>query len=277
MTSTHTSNFIRVGELNLHYLEAGKGPPVLLLHGWPTSSFLWRHTLDAIAQHNRVIALDLPGFGRSDKPLSASYSFRFYERVLEGFLDALGCENVGLAVHDLGGPVGLYWALRHQERVRRLALLNTLVYPRVSWAVAAFVASSYLPGLRSLLVSPRGLRWAMQIGVHDRSQLSQETFEGVCAPFASRDARKVLLKTAHSLHPGGMREIAERLPSYAGPVRIIYGAKDRILPDVADTMKKVARDLPQATTTRLADCGHFLQEERGQEIGEYLRDFFAEI
>ncbi len=276
MSEDYEAKRVRVEGMDLHYLSAGSGPPVLLLHGWPTSSFLWRETLAPIARTNRVLALDLPGFGGSDKPLDASYSFRFYERVLEGFLDALEIERVGLAVHDLGGPVGLYWALRHQERVSKLALLNTLVYPKVSWAVAAFVAASYLPGLRSLLTSPRGLRWALQVGVADRSRLSPEAIEGTQAPFRSRAARKALLRSAHSLHPGGMKEIAERLPTFRGPVRIIYGAKDRILPDVAWTMGKVARDLPQTETTCFADCGHFLQEERGVEIGALLGAFFAE-
>lgn len=276
MPASHDSAYVRVEEQNLHYLVAGEGPPLLLLHGWPTSSFLWRHTLAPLARAHRVFALDLPGFGRSDKPRSASYSFRFYERALEGFLDALELADVGLAVHDLGGPVGLYWALRHQQRVRKLALLNTLVYPQPSWAVVAFVAASYLPGLRSLLVSPRGLRWAMELGVADRSRLTEEAILGVQAPFRDASARAALLKTAHSLHPAGMKEIAERLPTYRGPVRIIYGAKDRILPDVAKTMAHVQRDLPQAQLTRLADCGHFLQEERGEEIGELLAEFFAE-
>lgn len=270
------SAMVTVEDVRLHYLSAGEGKPVLLLHGWPTSSFLWRDTLQPIAETNRVIALDLPGFGRSDKPLNASYSFRFYERIINGFLDALGIDAVGLAVHDLGGPVGLYWGLHNQQRMAKLALLNTLVYPRPSWAVVAFVGASYLPGLRSLLVSPTGLKLAMHIGVTDRSRVTPELLRGVQEPFQSAAARRVLLKTAHSLHPGGMRDIAQRLPQYKGPVRIIYGARDRILPDVGKTMARVARELPQAETTRFAECGHFLQEERGPEIGTLLGQFFAQ-
>lgn len=271
----YASATVVVDGLNLHYLTAGAGPTVLLLHGWPTSSFLWRNTLAPLARHHRVLALDLPGFGRSDKPADASYSFRFYDRVLEGFLDAVGAKDVGLAVHDLGGPIGLYWAVHHVDRVRALALLNTVVYPEVSAAVAAFVAASYVPGLRDALVSPWGLALALRIGLADKSHATEEVVRAVQAPFATREARAALLKTAHSLHPSGLKEIARRLPSYRGPVRILYGSEDRILPDVAKTMARVARDLPQAVTTRLEGCGHFLQEERGPVIGELLADFFA--
>ena len=270
-----TSRFLDVDGLRLHYLEAGAGEPVLLLHGWPTSSFLWRQVMPPIAEGNRVIALDLPGFGQSDKPLDVSYSFRYFERVLDAALDALGIESTGLAVHDLGGPVGIYWACRRPQRLRRLAILNTLVYPEFSWAVVLFVSACKLPGLRSFMASPAGLRFAMRVGVSDRSCVTREVLAGVRAPFESRDARRALLRAGGNLSPKGFREIAEKLPSLDVPVRIVYGERDRILPDVAKTMARVKRDLPQAEITSLPDCGHFLQEERPDEIGRLLGEFFS--
>ena len=86
-----------------------------------------------------MVALDLPGFGASDKPLDVQYDFDLFERTLDGFLAALGIDEVGLAVHDLGGPVGVHWAVHRPERVTKLALLNTLVYPEFSEAVMAFI------------------------------------------------------------------------------------------------------------------------------------------
>lgn len=275
MGSEIKSQYVRVEGLRLHYLGGGSGEPVLLLHGWPTSSFLWRNIIGKMAEKNRVIAMDLPGFGRSDKPLDASYSFRFYARILDGFLDALGVDATGLAVHDLGGPVGLYWACRNPDRVQRLAFLNTLVYPRLSWAVVLFIAACRTPGLRTYISSPRGLRAAMRFGVSDPRCLTEDAIRGVQAPFETRDARRALLKAGYGLHPNGLKEIAERLPSFTIPVRIIYGERDRILPDVAKTMRQVARDLPQAEVTALPDCGHFLQEERPEEIASMLADFFG--
>jgi pimeloyl-ACP methyl ester carboxylesterase len=266
---------VRVHDLDLSYLVAGEGPTVLLLHGWPTSSFLWRRVMPAIARKNRVIALDLPGFGRSDKPVDASYSFRFHERMLTGFLGAVGAEDIGLAVHDLGGPIGLYWALRHQDRIRRLALLNTVVYARPSWAVVAFVAAARTPLLRDALVSPRGLEWALRIGLSNPENATPEVVRAVVEPFESMDAQRVLLKSAYALHISGMIEIEKRIPSFDKPLRIIYGKGDRILPDVERTMRRVAHELPQAVVTGLDHCGHFLQEERGEEVGEMLGEFFG--
>src|SRR5918996_3022631 len=98
---TPTLHATRAGALALAYRELGSGPPVLLLHGWPTSSFLWREVMRPIAERNRVVALDLPGFGASDKPLGVRYGFDLFGRTLDGFLEALGIDAVALAVHDL--------------------------------------------------------------------------------------------------------------------------------------------------------------------------------
>ena len=267
--------FVEVEGVRLHYVERGSGEPVLLLHGWPTSSYLWRGVVGAIGERNRAIALDLPGYGRSDKPLDGSYSFRFNERILDGFLAELGVDHVGLAVHDIGGPIGLYWATQHPERLTRLALLNTIVYSRPSLAVVAFLVAARMPGVRSAMTSPAGLRWVMRYGVNDKARMTDEVIRAYQEPFRTREARRALQKAGAGLHPGGMREIERWLPRAGVPVRIVYGAGDRILPDVERTMRKVERDVGGAEVTRLEDCGHFLQEERPDEIGSILAEFFS--
>ena len=89
---------VEVDGLTLSYLEAGSGPPVLLVHGWPTSSFLWRNVIPHLATHRRVLAIDLPGFGASSKPLDRDYTFAFFRSALDGFADAVGLGRFGAAV-----------------------------------------------------------------------------------------------------------------------------------------------------------------------------------
>jgi pimeloyl-ACP methyl ester carboxylesterase len=266
---------VQIEGIKLHYRMAGTGAPVLLLHGFPTSSFLYRHVAPHIAEHNQVIALDLPGFGQSDKPLDASYSFRFFNRILSQFLDHLNLPAVGLVVHDLGGPIGLHWACQNPQRVSQLAFLNTLVYPEFSWAVIAFTLALKTPGIRWWLTSPQGLKSTLYLGVHDKQQVTEEAIRGIQAPFVTSASREALIKTGIGLHMDGFKDIAKLLPSFKIPVRIIYGKHDRILPDVAQTMQRVARELPQAETTVL-DAGHFLQEECPAEVGKLLAAFFAQ-
>lgn len=272
MSNRIDSKTIKIRNLKLHWLEAGTGPVILLLHGWPTSSYLWRNIMPGLAQNNRVIALDLPGFGESDKSLDATYNFAFYRQILDDFFSELGIDQLGMAVHDLGGPIGLDWAVHNPNRVTHLALLNTLVYPKPSWAVIAFVTAARIPLLRSLLVSRRGLRMTMRLGMQKKPQ--EEMLAAVVSPFKTKEAGKVLLKTAYELNISGLAKIANKLPTLKMPVRLFYAENDRILPDVAKTMQRVKGDLPQAELSSLPNCGHFLQEDEPEATTKVLVEFF---
>lgn len=265
----------QVEGLRLAYRELGDGPPVLLLHGWPTSSFLWREVMRPIGRANRVVALDLPGFGASDKPVGNRYSFEFFDRALDLFLAHLGIDQLGLAVHDLGGPVGLHWGLHRPHRLIKLALLNTLVYPEFSEAVKEFVRACATPELREKITSPSGLESIMRDGFADPAKLSTEVLGAVQEPFRTAEVRRALADAGIGLSRKGFVQIARQLSALRIPVRVVYGARDRLLPDVAETMARVKIDLPQADVTVLPDCGHFLQEEAPAEVGEVLARFFA--
>lgn len=193
---------IEVEGLAIAYREQGEGPPVLLLHGWPTSSHLWRNVMPPIARESRVIAIDLPGFGASDKPLDVDYGFDFHAGVLDGALDALGVGRVRIGVHDLGGPIGLEWARRNPDRVTALALLNTLVYPELSEAVLAFVDACTKPETREFLSSPEGLEAAMKLGLAEDANLTDEVLAAVREPFAAADARTALVDAGKGLEAG---------------------------------------------------------------------------
>ena len=230
--------------LTLGYREVGSGPAVLLIHGWPTSSYLWRNVMPAIAEHNRVIAIDLPGFGASDKPADAPYDFGYFESAIDQFLTALGVDRVSLAAHDLGGPVAAHWTLGNQDRVTRLALLNTLLYPEFSDAVREFVSALMNPAERDKLVSPDGLTEIMRFGVTDPAVISDDIAAAVAAPFADHTNQLTLAKAGYGLGIRGFVEIAAGLPSLSCPVAAVYGIDDRILPDVADTFARLQRDVP---------------------------------
>lgn len=267
---------VEVEGLEVAYRQLGDGPPVLLLHGWPTSSYLWRDVMPALADAGlRAIAPDLPGYGASSKPAGARYGFGLYDRTLDGLLDALGVESTALAVHDVGGPIGLHWAVHRPERVTKLALLNTLVYPEFDEMAVKFVETLSTPGPREQLTSPAGLEFSMRLGLADESNLTPETLDAVVGPFETDEARGALAAAGIGLDPSGFEEIARLLPDAFRdvPVRIVYGEQDRILPTVADTMARVKADLPQAAITSLPAAGHFLQEEAAAEVGDLLADF----
>ena len=115
----------------------------------------------------------------------------------------------------------------------------------------------------------------MRLGVADEGVLTDEAIEGVVAPFATEDSRLALAKAGIELETDGFAEIARRLPSLEAPLRVVYGEQDRILPDIAETVARIQRDVPHAEVTALPHFGHFLQEEAGPEVGELLAPFFA--
>src|SRR5262249_26325084 len=115
----------------MYYEETGVGDPIVLLHGNPTSSFLWRKVIPGLADDGRVLAPDLIGMGRAGKP-EIAYRFVDHARYLDAWFDALGLRRITLVGHDWGGALGFHWARRHPDRVAAMAFMETIIRP-ASW------------------------------------------------------------------------------------------------------------------------------------------------
>ncbi|HJR50103.1 MAG TPA: alpha/beta fold hydrolase, partial [Gemmatimonadales bacterium] len=154
-------------------------------------------------------------------------------------------------------------------------LLNTLVYPEFSEATKAFVRDCSSPDRREEITSPSGLESIMRDGLGDPATLRAEVLAAVQEPFRAPEARRALADAGIGLSLKGFVQVARRLPTLDVPVRVVYGGRDRVLPDVADTMARVKADLPHAEVTVLPQCGHFVQEDAPLEVGALLARFFA--
>lgn len=272
--ATHPQHEMDVDGLTVAYVDEGQGPPVLLLHGWPTSSFLYRHITPVLARHHRVVVPDLPGFGASSKPVR-TYSFELFASVLDALVERLGLDDVGLVVHDLGGPIGVHWALHRPGLISRLALLNTLLYPDFDPTVVEFVMTLADEARRDELVSPEGLREVLRVGVRNPDALPSEALDGITAPFTTDQDRQALAQAGFGLHPDGFADIARLLPGLRIPVLGLYGTDDKILPDVAETFAHLQQDVPHAQIEAVPGAGHFLQEEVSPLLAERLTAFFS--
>jgi haloalkane dehalogenase len=123
------SHYAQINDAQVHYIDEGRGPVFLGLHGNPTWSFLYRHIVTALKDRFRCIALDYPGFGLSEAPSGYRYTAAEHSSVVEGFVNVLGLEGTTMMLHDGGGPIGLSVAARHPERFRALVIGNTFGWP----------------------------------------------------------------------------------------------------------------------------------------------------
>jgi haloalkane dehalogenase len=183
----------------MHYEEAGEGNPIVLLHGNPTSSFLWRKVIPGLVGEGRVLAPDLIGMGRSGKP-DIGYRFVDHARYLDAWFDALALERVTLVGHDWGGALGFYWARRHADRVAAVALMETIVKP-TSWGEFPEAAREIFQGFRTpgtgeQLVLEQNMFVQAVLPASMLHQLTAEEMEAYRDPF---------------------REPAHRLPTLAWP------------------------------------------------------------
>jgi len=261
------SCFVNIKGFNIHYLTAGEGEPVLLLHGWPTSSFLWRNIIEPLAKSRRVIAPDLLGFGQSDKPVDMKYTFNMHAEIIDAFMNALDIKKTDIVIHDLGGPVGLLWLVKHPEKVGKFIIMNTFLYPELSFVIKTFLLFSRIPLLRSFLVSPTGIAICMRLGIVRKAARTKDMYKAYQAPFIGANDRKVLLRNFTDPEAEELRGVADKLLSLDKDVQMIIGEKDSLLAGDIALMKK---NMPNVPFFMVQDAGHFLQEDQPEKVSEIL-------
>jgi haloalkane dehalogenase len=261
----------------MHVVDEGDGPPVLLLHGEPTSSYLWRNVIPPlVANGYRAIAPDLIGFGRSDKP--ADIGWYTYDRHVESIaelVDSLGLSGITLVVHDWGGPIGLRFAVEHEELVDRLVILDTGIGggrpPSEAWLRFRAAVRKLGPA-----VDPARL---VESGTVDG--LSDEARAAYNEPFPTPESKAGVLAfpelvPAEPDHPNTapMNRVRDALKSWQKPTLVVWGEEDAALPPAL--AHAFAELIPGAgEPVVIAGAGHFLQEDRPDELAAALLGFLA--
>lgn len=264
----------------LAFTDVGDGPPVVFLHGNPTSAYLYRHLIDALAPSRRCIAPDYLGFGRSDKPAARPPSFSYrppdHATHVEALLNHLDLDDVTLVLHDWGGPIGLSYALRHPERVRRLVLFNTWGWPhdRDPW-IGAFSRLMGGPIGRVLIERYNAFaRWVVPLAFADRSRLSEAAFHAYADPLDTPARRHPSWVFPHALlaDTPWLRALwAHRHRLASHPTLICWGTRD--LAFGAERYLRRWTDLFDRATVHRLPVGHYVPEEMGSELGPLVQDW----
>ena len=279
------NHWLELDELRLHYLDEGSGEAVVAVHGNPTWSFYYRDLVRDLRDEYRVIVPDHMGCGLSDKPGDDAYEYTLNRRIgdFSRLMDDLGLDDINLVVHDWGGMIGLGWAVRNPERIKRLVILNTAAFhlpkskgfPWQLWMVRDTPLGPLM--VRGFNAFARGATRA----ACTRKSLSKEVRDAYCAPYDSWADRIATLRFVQDipLGPGDpgydiVSDTAARLEVFRErPVLVCWGDKDFVFDQ--HFLAEWQRILPGADVHRFADCGHYIFEDASEEILPLIRTFLA--
>lgn len=277
---THTPRTIHVGDHALNVVDEGTGPLLLLVHGNPTWSFMWRRLFPEFIGTHRLVAVDHLGCGFSDKPQRFPYSLARHGDNLAELIRQLDLRDITLVAHDWGGAIGLYAALlREPDRFRRFVLMNTGAFPphRIPWRIAA----CRIPWLGTLAIRGANLflEAAFWMAVEKRQSMSEISRAGFRAPYGGWRERIGIQRFVSdipmsSAHPtwNVLRELEQALPRLdAYPTQFIWGMRDWCFDQ--SCLERFRQFVPRAEVTPLETAGHWVLEEQPREVIAALRGF----
>jgi pimeloyl-ACP methyl ester carboxylesterase len=281
-----TREVATVNGLRVHYLRAGEGLALVLLHGWPQTSYCWRHLIEPLAANWTVLVPDLRGYGLTDKPPDG-YDKRTMASDIRGLVQGLGFDVVTLVGHDRGARVAHRYGLDHPAEVQRLVVMD-IIPTRETWRRLDFeLGQRYWhwlfhlqPDLPELLAGrdvAGYLGYFFERWTHNRHGLPTDAVDEYVRAFSRPGALRAGFDDYRASFPLDARhddEDAEAGRVLTMPVLALWGASGRIgeLP-IAEIWRDYASDL---TTTAIPECGHFLPEEQPQAVLAELRRFLPD-
>lgn len=273
-----TSRYHDIDGHSMHYIEEGEGETILFVHGTPSWSFDFRHSIKTLRTNFKCMAIDHIGFGLSDKPKLYDYSTQNQSRSLERFVIEKDLKDITLVVHDFGGPIGLNCAMNHPDRIKRIVILNSWL-----WSSAAdpdfkrlsnILKSPLLPFLYLYLnFSPKFIL----PGSFGKKKLPTNLLNQYKRPFSNRSERYGALAFAYSLLNdqewfetlwGRKQVIASK------PTLFVWGMKDPFIKP--EYLYKFLSGFENVRTIELEGCGHFPQEEESEAFTNALLEFLKE-
>lgn len=265
--------------VNLHFTDIGSGEPVLLLHGLGASSYSWRYVIPQLARTHRVIALDLKGFGQSDKPEDGKYSLFDQAELVDQFIEQHNLKRLTLVGHSFGGGVALALALKDRQRtnkrLKKLILVDSIAYKQdIPWGIA-LMRTPIISDLGINLIPPETqMELALKFAYADDSKIPPEAPIEYAKQIRSPGGRYAILRTAAQLMPENIEKFTDRYKELNVDTLLIWCARDGIVP--VEYGRKLYENLPNARMHILPACIHLPQEELPQLTTNLMSRFLHE-
>jgi pimeloyl-ACP methyl ester carboxylesterase len=271
-TAGAPGQFVEIDGNLIHYVGAGQGDAVILLHGVGGSTFTYRYTIPELARYFRVVAVDLLGCGYSARPPKGDYRLSTQARMICDLMDRLGIDRASVIGHSMGGPVAMRMALSYPERVSRLVLVSSAtdeVLRRGARPARLFRPFMTVFG-PALWTNRRFRRWERRTAVHDPAHITDEVLEGHI-----RFSRMKGNMRAQSLTIAGwLSDPPFDSAQLAQPALVLWGEHDRWLP--LDGGRELAESIPGARLEVVPSAGHMVLEEQPATSNRVLLDFLRE-
>ncbi len=262
--------------IKINYYEAGQGPPVILLHGFGACTYTWRYLAPALAKDHRVFALDLKGYGLSDKPEDGKYAVSDQADMVAEFIRTRDLHDLVVVGHSMGGGVTLmtYFQVRQDSpaRIRKLVLIDSAGYPqKMPW----FIRFARIPVLNEIggrLLSSRFVTsMVLRKCYYNKDKITDEQIDTYAYYGSLPGAREAVIQTAKQIIPEDIEAVTARYKTISVPVLIIWGAEDEVVP--LSVGKQFKRDIPGSELVILPKCGHIPPEEEWQKTNEFVEAF----
>jgi len=276
---------VAIDGVKIFYREAGAptAPTLLLLHGFPTSSHMFRNLIPLLADRYHVVAPDYPGYGQSDASPADQfeYSFDHLAHLIDRFTEVLGLDRYALYVQDYGAPIGYRLAAAHPERITAIVVQNGNAYDEgldnAFWApIKEYWADRSEANAAKLrpLVALEATRWQYSEGMRQPELVSPDAWmlDQAYLDRPGNDAIQLAMLYSYGSNPGRYPAWQAYFRDHQPPMLITWGQNDKIFP--AEGAHPYLRDLPQAEL-HLLDTGHFALEDKGAEIAALMRDFLG--
>jgi pimeloyl-ACP methyl ester carboxylesterase len=245
--------------------------PVLCLHGWPQSSYMWRHLLPALASADRrALAPDFPGFG--DSPPDPPGTFERRVEAVERFRREIGLERLVLAVHDTGGVIGLRWACDHPDAVGGLVISNTGFFPDHGWIPIAETMRTPIQG--EALVDSLSREAFATLLEESSSEFTERALDEYWKAFSTAEGRRGMLELYRSFELDELEPYQSRLAALKVPTLILWGQRDEFLP--LDYASRFAGQIPGSKLVMLDGVRHFLFEDEPERCAREVIDFLRQ-
>jgi pimeloyl-ACP methyl ester carboxylesterase len=257
------NTYIQVDNINLYceYLLNDK-PPIFLIHGFAASTYTFRRIIPLLQEHFSIIAVDLPGFGKSEKSTSFIYSFQNYARLMIKCIQMFGYTNTSIVAHSMGGQIALNMALVAPERINKLVLLCSSGY--LNRAKKLHIFSSYLPlfdKFVQLYIRKRNVKNHLRDVLFNQTLITDELIEEYGKPLTEKGFHRALIRLMR--HREGDLS-PQQLKKIQVPTLLLWGKEDQVVP--VEVGHRLVQDLPDAKLITYEKTGHLITEERPELV-----------